>query len=691
MKTLVSRCFPSGSSRGDDKLPLAPLQASFAQVSTASTRRRRAHWTSRVVVATALFFLATMATGAAAQSGVGCGPDGANILPSVAPSHVVTNFPNLGSSGAAGIPQDGMPYYFAPGVLPTYNAYPASSYSTVQISPAAVRPRLKDLCALSALGPFASGAVPFSFYNWDPAGAWVGQVLAEPVVPGWSGPGTGRVRVIHGLVIDDSFVTVLLPPNWTYGAGNHPLVFEAFYDVNKNLFNDFGHSGLIASIVAKSGLLGRQGSIGVLWNTGSSEVGVGGNSRALAQFTSVLGWVASHLKGDPFRVHMVGRSRGGTVPLILASSGSAAFTIKYIVSIAAGTKFGEHLSISGATMLGQVGGANGRNDSWMPGWTYSDANALFGLSSKEASSQIMFGTNVASLDSIVSPIAPARLTNIKAKGTKILMLVGTNDRYIPYGTQMEYIQAMQDPASPAPLEAHVVIGGGHLRDADAMDNLLNGAGAAFNAGDRLLNAVMFSMGAGGTDAVTSTGPNRIRYYRATKGTTEGAQSYTALSINASSERPFTVEVPYRVWTGMPVEMFVAGHPGTLVELWTNVSGPLGTFTIPPSGSLYFTANSAGWPPIGTLLYGVAIKTPSMGAFQTISSVGSGAISGVTEMFPQCGSTVLGTIIDPSGPPYITAYAAVQALDSRFQPPNRTCINSGAWSETNWGLAKVVYP
>lgn len=624
------------------------------------------------------------ATPVAAQTGLGC----ANNLPTSAPTHVVTNYPTPGASGIAGFPQNGMPWFYAPGITPTYNNYPASGYSTSWISPASVLPRMTTLCNGTDGGFFSAGKVPFSFYNWDAGGAWVTALLSEPPVPGWIGPGTGRVRILHGIQIDDSFVTIMLPPNWSqYTATTHPIAYESFYDVNDNLFNSFGHSGLIGRIVGQSGLLGRRGAIGVLWNSGATFATAAANTRAQAQFISVLGWLAAYAKAEPFSIYMVGRSRGGTVPLIFASSGSNAYLIKYILSIAPATKFGTHLQNAGATMLGQFGApteATGFNDAWLPGWLHP----YTGQTAKEAVSQVLFGAPVAALDGSYSPISPAQLTNIKSKGTKVLLLAGTHDKFIPYGTQMEYIEAMQSPLWPAPLEAHAVIGGGHLLNADFMNGLFDGVGVPFNAGERFLSAIMAEIGVpGGSSAITNTGPDRIRFYRANKGA-----GFTLMpGLNANTERPFTIEVPYKVWTGMPVEVFISGHPGTQVELWTNLHGYLPTYTIDPTGTLFISASTVGWPPIGALIYGVAIKTPSMAAFQPLSIAGTGGLTAAAETQPQCGYPVLHSVIDTAAPPYIVTNAAAPLLNVLNGPPCAGGASVGVMGETSWGLAKISYP
>jgi len=58
---------------------------------------------------------------------------------------------------------------------------------------------------------------------------------------------------------------VILPPNWNAAAptGSYPIVFQAFYDVNENLFLGFGQAQAIATWIAESGTGGRTGAIGV--------------------------------------------------------------------------------------------------------------------------------------------------------------------------------------------------------------------------------------------------------------------------------------------------------------------------------------------------------------------------------------------------------------------------------------------
>lgn len=582
---------------------------------------------------------------------------------------VVTHYPSLyGTQGWPSVPwvQWGLDYVYKDGFLPSINNYLATTFSWLEVGASQRDAALDEMC--NDLG------VPFSFYSWTP-GVDV-RIASEQKVPGWTGPGTGRVRVVHGITVGGLF-TLFLPPNWEAAStGTHPIVAETLYDVNENLFSPLGHGKFIGKIVAESGIYDRRGAIGLLWNGGGALGSATANAVAVQQFADIVGWTATYTRGEPHNIFMLGRSRGGTAPLLLASSGHAAFTIKFVLSLAGATKFGTQIANAGATMPAQIpglGNVTGYSRSWKPGWVYNGP-AGSGLSAKEAASRILVGDTLGNLDAYHSPISQGKIDSLFAKGTKLLLVFGSHDEFIPFGTQMEYLAKLRNRG--VPVEAHVVLRGGHLRNADLLNGFTNMPGG--NVGARFRAIVLDAVQYPGASGTVVTGPDSIVYYDTEIAGAPNANPIRIAALNANSEIPFTLEVPYRVWAQMPYEVFITGPNGTQVRLWTSQ----GTVDVtigqsepgnPLRQTEFLSFPWTGWS--GTLVYyDVYIKTPTMGALQSLPWRLAGCNPPGTPLL----SVVEGSLPD------VTAIDVWNGPYSVKKPTAQVCPH---WTETNWGLVR----
>lgn len=138
----------------------------------------------------------------------------------------------------------------------------------------------------------------------------------------------GYVQVLHAKIIKTSdedpgcLATFFLPPNWKRDApeGTYPIVTVGHYDLNEHVLHRSGRGAAIGSIVAKSGIEGRTGAIGVIWNGGGAWATYTRNPRAFQQFGKIIDYAAEELGGDRHCVMATGNSRSGITAVLMASN-----------------------------------------------------------------------------------------------------------------------------------------------------------------------------------------------------------------------------------------------------------------------------------------------------------------------------------------------------------------------------------
>lgn len=543
-------------------------------------------------------------------------------------------------------------YTYGPTFLPDHDDYLTDNYARMAFTHAQAQQRMA-LFSNDVLQAFSAN-VPFMMYN-----PTIGNVLTRLV----SNPGC--VQIIHGLVVDNSFATVILPPNWTAAAppGTYPIVVNPFYDVNDNVFGGFGSARDIALWVAESGLAGQTGAIGVIWNGGASLSSVTANDYARHQFASVIDLVATFAGGDRYRVLVGGGSRGALATLMLASNPEGYnYRVTYAIATGPATKLGTHVNLISATMPSQLGGlgASGFGNAWRPGWTYPAFGrpALVGMTAQQAALRLFSGNPDASwVDAFKSPISDAFVAGLLNAGTQVILSLGSHDPYIPFGTQAEYLFKLR--AAGVPVEAHVLVRGGH--------HVLPG----FWTKLRWAMASYFRPGADPALRMAETGLGSIRYYAVNRAT-NNADLFAFSNI----QFPFTLEVPRFVYVGMPIVAMVTGEPGTEFFLHTNQGAPtfgvigasrLWTLTIPASGA-------------GTLAYtAVQIKKPGMPSFVNLDPTAIPGSSGMplnTQIF--------------AGPVPNVRHSTMEAwiqFPCLHGVPLACMPRVPGWSDVNWGMSE----
>jgi hypothetical protein len=452
---------------------------------------------------------------------------------------IVTNFPNFGDSAAPRIGnayQNGCYYSYAAGVLPDFDRYITATYSKISISKKKAEDTISDLCN-------QAHEVPFRVVRPD------GDLLGRLEV------NSNRVQIISGIVLANSFVSIVLPPNWdpSVAEGTYPILAQGFYDVNENLFAAFGEGQMIARMIAESGVDGRTGAIGLIWNGGAGMSSITANDTARLQFAQIVGLVAQYLKGNQHKILMLGGSRGGTTTLMIASNPeNYDYTVSFAYAWAPGAKLGTHVRLISPTMPEQSGlGAIGFADAWKPNWRYPACGLrdYVGLSAQQANAKLLFGTSdFDRVDREGSPTSERFLKGLKRAQTRVLLDIGSHDSYIPFGTQLEYLYLLRKYKIPT--EAQVFVRGGHFGDLARVE-------------EKIWKALLSYVTPGASDEgrqVTSESTRFRQVVRVGEGVLEDFSPEGGIF-------PFTLEVPKKQFVTSPVVFMASGHPGTRYEVY----------------------------------------------------------------------------------------------------------------------------
>jgi acetyl esterase/lipase len=427
--------------------------------------------------------------------------------------------------------------------LPDYGRYIGDTYSISKIADGAVISALRQVCRQTG--------VPIKLFRPDGFEArtrGLGRLRQRP----------GIVQVLHAKPIDGALATVLLPPNWSAEAasGSYPVVVNGFYDLNDNLVRQEGPA--LARVIALSGIEGRSGAIGVLWNGGGAIASRTMNRQAYRQFAAIIDWVAENFGGDRYRLLTFGGSRGGVTSMAMASNPHGYdYRVIFAAATVPPTSVGEHAQLQGPTfpqLMHAVGWTTGLADAWREGWTYpacAGRSHLTGLSGPEAHLYLLTGTrDFDRANRELSVMSPPFVEGLGAAATEVYLEVGTHDHIVPYIHQMEYVHVLQ--RAGVPVQADVLIRAGHATRTE------NGPIGATKAQiNRLIEALLPQVS---TAALHAVKPG-ISYYRVDR----NAQRLERF-VPPDGLHPFTVEFPYVAVVGERFSVVFFGSPATEYQL-----------------------------------------------------------------------------------------------------------------------------
>jgi len=373
--------------------------------------------------------------------------------------YMASDQPNYRVPAARGKYQPGSSYYYYRqgdrNFLPDLNKYVGMNYSLRAVGK-------KQVMALAGRVRKASG-VKLKFYRPD--------AFTKRNAPTRLKEAPGYVQVLHAKIIktgeDDPgcLATFFLPPNWKSDAaeGTYPIVTAGHYDLNEHVFmpTPNGRGDAFGSIVARSGIEGRTGAIGVIWNGGGAWATYTQNPRAFRQFGKIIDYAAEELGGDRHCVMATGNSRSGIAAVNMASNPlNLDYTVKFISAGSfAGNSDASDLAFTATypKQLMNLCRMTGLQDSWKPGWTYpatdgvhvraEDVNqeALVNTHFKgkdvyEVASYIQTGSERPDPD--MNQLSDNMIDGILEARTSVFLEVRTSD-ILPHFNMLEYANTLE--------------------------------------------------------------------------------------------------------------------------------------------------------------------------------------------------------------------------------------------------------
>lgn len=379
--------------------------------------------------------------------------------------------------------------------VPGYERYIGENYAILKPKDLAAV-AISDMVLNATTYPVIHRNYPWAF---DSTQLFTKRVMQG--VPAW--------QVVHAYVIatapdKGSLATFLIPPNWTLPAPGtgYPAVVNGRYDIHASFFleaddvvrpvppppakptpvpRSVGLMALISYLAQTYGpTYGK--TIGILWNGGGAYGGTRSFHRSLYDNATLLFSTAQQKLGvDPMRILAYGQSRGGITALALAGnpySSDSAYKVKYVIAVSPAGKVGEWSTFAGCESLPAVcellSADTGYRFAWKPGWT----DPASGMTAQQLLLTNWFNTSVVStIDTTLDPYAPAQISALQRRGTKVRMLMGTHDTNYPYSVSLDYANQLSAAlGSNFRYETYHRLGHNYPFAADNSSYIMNGLG-----------------------------------------------------------------------------------------------------------------------------------------------------------------------------------------------------------------------
>lgn len=310
---------------------------------------------------------------------------------------------------------------------------------------------------------------------------WALNLLADPEQQ--VSDGLPAFQIVHNYVIaanliNSSLATFMLPPLWSRESPErYPIAFDSFYDNNQNLA--IFHGPLLLEVAGELFNEGKGGAISVLWNGGGFTGTMTGQPSAYANCALLFDVVREKLNGDPFRVVMMGKSRGATAALQLAANPDHLnYNVDYVIAFNPLLRMGElcydYINTAYPGNYGLVDWHTGYKYAWRSDWM-----DLPGAISPAALMLYNFyGTFDRDVADQYSPWSDVFVDSLKARGTSVSLVFGSHDLVIPMDMCYEYYNKLLEKGVPT--QFRINFRSGHAADTDdhaqlkwALENLLS--------------------------------------------------------------------------------------------------------------------------------------------------------------------------------------------------------------------------
>jgi predicted esterase len=312
----------------------------------------------------------------------------------------------------------------------------------------------------------------------------------------------------------------------------------------------------MARLVGDSGLDGRRGVIGVLWNGGGALVSRTTHEGAAHQFARVIDQVVERYGGDRRWIVMFGGSRGGVTALTMASNPYGHnYRVVLVAAWVPPTRMGDIVQLVSPTYPGLLHGAGstpGLADAWRTGWTYPSCGRpeLVGLDLQEVALDILTNTrDPEAANDLHSVDSELFLEGLLEAGTQVHLEIGEHDDICPFAHQARYAATLWRLGVPVDVRVMVRGGHGHLQlpgHPPEHEILVSDA-------VRLLTDPAFNP-SGPVPELIEPG---FSYYRVDRASGQFEEFSPAGGL-----APFSVDLPYIVARGQRVPVVAVGEPGT---------------------------------------------------------------------------------------------------------------------------------
>jgi len=388
----------------------------------------------------------------------------------------------------------------------------------------------------------------------------------------------GCAQVLHAKIIKTSeedpgcLATFFLPPNWKSDApeGTYPIVTVGHYDLNEHVFlpSPAGRGDAFGSIVARSGIEGRTGAIGVIWNGGGAWATYTANPRAFRQFGRIIDFVSEELGGNRHCVMATGNSRSGITAVSMASNPlNLDYTMTFISAGSfASNRDNKQLSFSTTypKQLMNLCRMTGFHDSWKPGWRYPATDGIHvraeDINKKALINKHLTGKDVFEVAGYVlsgrestnpdwNPFSDKMMTGILDAGTSVFLEVRTND-ILPHFNMLEYANKLEEKMKEKEdvrLHVDYIARAGH-----AFRSTPQGS---FVLHDKLWDALSQFVDPNATKGpLVEPGKGYFKINRKTR-------RFEKVKLTDGTH-PFSMDVPVGIMRGDSITLVCTGEPGT---------------------------------------------------------------------------------------------------------------------------------
>lgn len=360
-------------------------------------------------------------------------------------------------------------------------------------------------------------------------------------------------QIVHCFIVDhddptivgseSSLATYIVPPGWTpHPAARYPVLFNSFYDIHASTFATMGD--IFLTELGELYALDDRQAVGILHNGGGAGACQTLHGSGITNVAKLFRHARGVLKVDDEEVVVSGGSRGGTSGLHFAfNPNTDAFTARYVIANNPQTYPGDALErFSNPTyrlVQSAAAGAAGYKESWKTTWV----DPISGRTGSEQTAYNLMGTDdFALIDATIANGSSGFVAEALAKGTKVIMRLGTHDFSKSFLHMSQYMEALTVAGVPLRVEMGHRFGHGHTLGTQPDER-------------ELLNRVI-----DGT-LTLATGTYHFRPESTQDELDFVGQAFTP------AHAPVFLESPLFVSMGQAHTHTVTGPPGTDYEIW----------------------------------------------------------------------------------------------------------------------------